>query len=182
MFAGSLLEPGDLLLYLNKIRFLIHYLFLPLLIVVGVNLANRAGAAWATTITKRFSWILAISLGVLDVIRRYVGATFEPKYFAGITRYYSPNVFPVITIAVTVFMVLSGTGILFRSRGKLPWVFIGTLIAFLGNGLPTNNFGTLPASFSEFVMILSLLVTERDVSVSSKSCFAVDYRDLVTDK
>lgn len=182
LFAGSLLEPGDLLLYLNKIRFLVHYLFLPLLIVVGVDLANRAGAVWATTITKRLSWVLAITLGVLDVIRRYVGSTFEPKYFAGITRYYSPNVFPVITIAVSFFMVLIAIGILIRSRGKLPWLFIGTLAAFLGNGLPTNNFGTLPASFSEFVMILSLLVTERDVSFSPESFFAVNSKGLVTDK
>ncbi|WP_414623424.1 hypothetical protein [Calothrix sp. CCY 0018] len=182
LFAGSLLEPGDLLLYLNKIRFLIHYLFLPLLIVVGVDLANRAGAVWATTVTKRLSWILAISLGVLDVIRRYVGSTFEPKYFAGITRYYSPDVLPVVTIAVSFFMVLIGIGILIRSRGKLPWLFIGTLVAFLGNGLPTNNFGTLPASLSEFVMILSLLVTERDVSVSPESFFNVCSGDLVTNK
>ncbi|MEO1427789.1 MAG: hypothetical protein AAFV71_01735 [Cyanobacteria bacterium J06633_8] len=178
LFAGSLIEPGDLLLYLNKIRFLVHYIFLPLLIVVGVDLANRAGAGWATTMTKSLSWVLAISLGVLDVIRRYIGSTFEPKYFAGITRYYSPNVFPITTIAVTIFMVLIGIGILIRSRGKLPWLFIGTLGAFLGNALPASNFGTLPASLSEFVMILSLLVTERDVSVSpeSKSFFYLQPR------
>ncbi|MGF1672828.1 MAG: hypothetical protein ACFCUV_03980 [Rivularia sp. (in: cyanobacteria)] len=182
LFAGSLLEPGNLLLYLNKIRFLIHYLFLPLLIVVGVDLANRAGAAWATTMIKRLSWVLAIFLGVLDVIRRYVGSTFEPKYFAGVTRYYSPNVLPIITIAVSFFMMLIGIGILIRSRGKLPWLFISTLVAFLGNGLPTNNFGTLPASLSEFVMILSLLVTERDVSFAPESFFAGSSRDLVTDK
>jgi hypothetical protein len=182
LFAGSLLEPGDLLLYLNKIRFLVHYLFLPLLIVVGVDLANRAGAVWATTITKRLSWVLAISLGVLDVIRRYVGTTFEPEYFAGITRYYSPNIVPVTTIAVTIFMVLIGTGILIRSRGKLSWLFIGTLAAFLGNVPFLSNFGTLPASLSEFVMILSLLVTERDVSFSPESFFAGNSRDLVTDK
>ena len=182
LFAGSLLEPGDLLLYLNKIRFFIHYLFLPLLIVVGVDLANRARAVWATSMIKRLSWVLAIFLGILDVIRRYVGATFKAEYFAGITRYYSPNVLPIITIAVSFFMVLIGIGILIRSRGQLPWLFIGTLIAFLGNGLPTSNFGTLPASLSEFVMILSLLVTERDVSVSPKSLFDRGSRDLVTDK
>ena len=120
--------------------------------------------------TKRLSWILAIYLGILDIIRRYVGATFEPKYFAGITRYYSPNLvppFPIITIAVTIFMVLIG---------------IGTLIAFLGNGLSTDNFGTLPASCSEFVMILSLLVTERYVSLAPESFFAVGSGDLITDK
>ncbi len=184
LFAGSLLEPGDLLLYINKIRFLVHYLFLPLLIVVGVDLANRAGAVWATKMMKRFSWVLAIYLGVLDVIRRCIGSTFEPKYFAGITRYYSPNALPIITIAVTFFMVLIGIGILVRSRGKLPWLFIGTLAAFLGNALSTNNFGTLPASLSEFVMILSLLVTERDVSVSpqSKSFFCLQSKDVVADK
>ena len=182
LFAGSLLEPGDLLLYLNKIRFLIHYLFLPLLIVVGVDLANRARAVWATAIIKRLSWILAISLGVLDVIRRYVGATFEPKYFAGITRYYSPNVFPIITIAVTVFMVLICIGILIRFRGILPWLFMGTLAALVGNALSHSNPGTLPASLSEFIMILSLLVTEYHVSVSPESFSAVGSRDLVTNK
>jgi hypothetical protein len=79
-------------------------------------------------------------------------------------------------------MVLIGTGILIRSRGKLSWLFIGTLAAFLGNVPFLSNFGTLPASLSEFVMILSLLVTERDVSFSPESFFAGNSRDLVTDK
>lgn len=181
LFAGSFLEAGDLLLYLNKIRFFVHYLFLPLLIVVGVDLANRARAGWATTMLKRLSWVLAIFLGVLDVIRRYVGSTFELKNFAGINRYCT-SLFPVITIAVTVFMVLIGIGILIRSRGKLPWLFVGTLAALVGNALSHRNSGTLLASFSEFAMILSLLITERDVSLAPESFFAVNSRDLVTDK
>ncbi len=165
--AGALLGTGELLMYLNKIRFLVHYLFLPLLIVVGVDLANRAGAAWATPLTQRLSWVLAFCLGILDVLNQYVGLTLEQTSFAGMIRYTGSNIgIPIITIAVSFFVLLIGIGIRVRSKGKLPWLFIGTLVAFLGNALPSSVFGSLPASLSEFLMTLSLLVTQSYMSIS----------------
>ncbi|GAB1545199.1 hypothetical protein NUACC21_78750 [Scytonema sp. NUACC21] len=183
LFAGSFLQPGELLLYLNKIRFLVHYLSLPLLIVVGVNLAYRAGATWATPMIQSLSWVLAICLGILDVIRRYIGTTLELTKFTGIVRYTDPNLgIPIITIAITFFMLLIGIGIFVRSQRKLPWLFAGTLVAFLGNALPQSQFGTLPSTLSEFLMILSLMVTESNVSVSPTPSFSLDSTNLLANK
>lgn len=167
---GALLGPGELLMYLNKIRFLVHYISLPFLIVVGVDLVRSAGAAWATPLTQRLSWVLAFCLAILDVLNRYVGMKLELTSSGGIVRYTALNVgIPIITIAVSVFILLIGIGIQVRSRGKLPWLFIGALVALLGNALPQSLFGTLPASSSEFMLILSLLVTERYTSASPSS-------------
>jgi hypothetical protein len=167
LVSSNWLGDGELLMYLNKIRFFVHYLFLPLLIVVGVDLASRAGALWANSLVQRLSWVLAIFLGILDIVIRYTHLTLKSTTFAGITRYTDPNLgIPIVTIAVNFFMLLIGIGILVRSKGKLPWLFAGTLVAFLGNSLPSCKFGTLPASLSEFLMILSLLVTEYYMSIA----------------
>ena len=65
--GGTLIGEGELLLFLSQIRFLVHYLSVPFLIVVGVELANRAGAGWAILPIRSLAWILASALGILDI-------------------------------------------------------------------------------------------------------------------
>ena len=160
--TGTLIGEGELLQFLSQIRFLIHYLFLPFLIVVGVELANRAGAGWAISLTRWLAWIIAIILGVGDILNRYIGLELEPVYFAGMLRYTAKAAsIPIVTIVVTLFVLVIGIGFWIRTKGKWSWLFFGTLIGLIGNALPISQFGTLPGSGAEFVMTLSLLLTER---------------------
>jgi hypothetical protein len=161
--AGYYLGEGQLLQFLSQIRFLVHYLLLPFLIIVGVELANRAGAGWAIPLTRTLAWILAFTLGILDILNRYVGLKLEPVYFAGVLRYttVTNENAPIVNIAVTLFVLLIGIGIWIRSEGKWGWLFVGALVALIGNALPPSEFGTLPSSASELLMALTLLLTER---------------------
>ena len=107
-------------------------------------------------------WILAIALAVVDIFNRYLGLELEPVYFAGILRYTTPVAsLPIVTVIVTFFVLLIGLGFWIRTQGKWSWLFWGTLIGLIGNVLPISQFGTLPGSAAEFLMVLLLLLTEQ---------------------
>ncbi|MEM7591975.1 MAG: DUF1350 family protein [Cyanobacteria bacterium P01_A01_bin.83] len=160
--GGTLIGEGELLLFLSQIRFLVHYLSLPFLIVVGVELANRAGAGWAILPIRSLAWILASALGIVDIFTRYVGLDLKPVHFAGVLRYTTlVSDVPIVSISVTVFVLLIGLGFWIRTKGGWSWLFWGTLIGLVGNVLPISQFGTLPGSSAELIMVLLLLLTER---------------------
>lgn len=161
---GNLIGEGGLLESLSKVRFLSHDLIVPLFIVIGVELAHRAGAAWATTVVRVLSWAVALGLAGIDITTNYIGLELVPTHFAGILRYSSANSgLPIITIVVNLFMLLIGIGIWIRL--KWSWLFVGTFIALLGNAMPSYIVGTLPGSASEWLMAISLLLTEQQVQL-----------------
>jgi hypothetical protein len=158
---GSLIGAGELLKTLSMLRFLLHYLVVPLFIVIGVELAHRAGAGWANGVMRVLSAIVALGLAAIDITTHYIGLELVPIEFAGILRYHVANLSgpPIITIVVNIFVLLIGIGIWFRL--KWPWLFLGTLLSFFGNALPSDTVGTLAGSASEFVMAIGLLLTEE---------------------
>ncbi|MFN6464239.1 MAG: hypothetical protein RMZ41_020820 [Nostoc sp. DedVER02] len=158
---GSLIGEGELLKTLCMLRFLLHYLVVPLFIVIGVELAHRAGAGWANTVVRVLSAIVALGLAAIDIATHYIGLELVPIEFAGILRYSVANLSgpPIITIVVNLFVLLIGIGIWFRL--KWAWLFVGTLISLIGNAMPSAVVGTLAGSFSELVMAISLLLTEE---------------------
>lgn len=160
--CGQWIGEGTLLQSLNDIRFLLHYLVVPFFIVVAVELASRAGAGWVIPLTRGLGWVLAIGLGILDYLNHYLNLSLVPTEFAGVLRYAqaSPNL-PIVTITINVFLLIISIGIWVRLEGKWPWLLVGTVVAFLGNAIPISEVGTLPGSTSEFILGLTLLLTER---------------------
>ncbi|MDZ8187555.1 MAG: hypothetical protein RMX96_22230 [Nostoc sp. ChiSLP02] len=158
---GSLIGEGEVLKTLSLLRFLLHYLVVPLFIVIGVELAHRAGAGWANNLVRILSWVIALGLAAIDVSSNYIGLELVPVQFMGILRYHLGNVsgLPIITIVVNLFVLLIGIGIWIRQ--KWWWLFVGTLIALVGNAIPSSLVGTLAGSTSEFLMAISLLLTEN---------------------
>ncbi|MEH1843238.1 MAG: hypothetical protein V7L20_32010 [Nostoc sp.] len=161
LLIGSLIGEGELLKTLSMLRFLLHYLVVPLFIVIGVELAHRAGANWANTVVRVLSWVIALGLTAIDVATRYIRLELVPIEFAGILRYHDANLSgpPIITIVVNLFVLVISIGIWFRL--KWPWLFVATLVSLIGNAMPSYAVGTLPGSCSELVMAISLLLTEE---------------------
>jgi hypothetical protein len=162
LLAGSLIREGELLKNLSLVRFFLHYISVPLFIVIGVELAYRAKASWANSVWARgFSWILALSLSIIDIITNYLPLNLIPVRSFGVLRYVDSHVgkLPIITIAVNIFILLIGIGIWYRLKWSV--LFWGAVIAFAGNAVPSSLVGTIIASFSEFAIAISLLLTER---------------------
>lgn len=158
---GSFIGEGKLLESLSMVRFLLHYLVIPLFIVIGVELAHSAGAAWANKPVRVLSWVVALGLAGVDISTNYIGLNLVAENFAGMLRYKVSNLSgpPVITIVVNLFMLLIGIGL--RVRIKWPWLFVGTLVGLVGNAIPSSLVGPIVGSTSEFVMAVSLLLTEQ---------------------
>ena len=160
--AGRFIGEGDVLEKLSMLRFLLHYIIVPFFIVVGVEIAYEAGAKWANQGIRILSWILAAGLAISDVSRNYFGLKLTAYDVLGVLRYTAETaVPPFVTIAVNIFMLLIAIGIWVRL--KWSWLFVGTLIAFIGNAIPTSIVGTFPSCLSELLMALSLLLTEKRI-------------------
>jgi hypothetical protein len=160
---GTKIGSGEFLEQLNRYRYFIHYITVPLLLVIGVEQANRAGAGWAIPLVRSLSALLAVILGIAGITADYPGLTLEPIEFAGILRYAPEHVNapPLVTIAVSIFITAIGIGIWIRSEGQWSGLLISAITALIGNALPLSIVGTLPGSVSEFLLCLSLLLTER---------------------
>lgn len=159
--SGNFIGEGQLLKTLNMVRFLVHFLAVPLFIVVGVELAHRAGANWANTTWRSLSWVLAIAVASFSIVNQFIGLELVPLKFMGVLRYISsnPQNIPISTIIINIFVLLVGIGLWIRIQCR--WVFIGSLISLIGNAIPSSIVGTLVGSTSEFLMALSLILTEK---------------------
>ncbi|NEQ46584.1 MAG: DUF1350 domain-containing protein [Leptolyngbya sp. SIOISBB] len=159
---GNRLGEGSLLLFLSKIRFLAHILVIPFFFVIGIELANRAGAGWVIPLTRGLAWGVAFGLGILEYFNEFLNLSLVPIEFAGLLRYTADSSsVPIVTIVSNLFLLGISIGFWIRLEGKWPWLFFGTLVALIVNTIPIDKIGTLPGSSSEFILVLSLLLTER---------------------
>ncbi|MGJ5629483.1 hypothetical protein [Nostoc sp. CALU 1950] len=158
--VGSLINEGTLLKLLNRLRFLFHNLFVPLLVVIAVNLAYIAGVAWANNpIVYKGCWAIAIGLIVLGLVTDFRQLELIPTTFAGTLRYKPKSCsVPVLTIFTALLVAVIGFYIWCQTQWL--WMFMGTLIMLFGNVLPKSIFGPLIGSAVDCVFILAMLTTE----------------------
>ena len=164
--TGRWLGTGDLLYHLSEVRFLLHFFIVPFFIVVGVELANRAGAGWVIPLTRGLAWVLAIGLGLLDYFSQYLSLELVPEQFAGVLRYTNASVSgpPWVTIISNLFLLAIAIGLWIRFEGKWPWLVVASTLGFVGNAIPISQVGTLSGSTAEFILAVGLLFTEQYVS------------------
>ncbi|HEY9614090.1 hypothetical protein [Allocoleopsis sp.] len=154
---GSCIGEGEVLEFLNRLRFLFHTLFTPLLLVVAVELANYAGVQWfASPIARCMTWLLALGLIEFEFRKKYLTLKLESTTFAGTLRYReAEGSLPMAAILTIALVAL--VGIIIWQTMQCPWVFIGALIMFLGSAVPTRLVGQVLGSGVEIVLVLSLL-------------------------
>ena len=167
LFSGRFIGEGSLLENLSQGRYFLHYAFVPLLIVVAIELAFASKAKWANQIVRVLSWLLAFGIAGYDLVTHFIGLELTPETFAGVLRYVpviTPDtpitqIIPISTIIINIFVCLIGIGIWVRTK-NWPWLFIGSIIALIGNALPSAKYGTLLGSAAECFLVLGLLLTQ----------------------
>jgi hypothetical protein len=160
---GGWLGEGELLHALTQLRFLLHYLVVPFLLIVGIEFAHRIGIFSIVPSTRKFSWTLTIGLGLIDYFNSYLNLSLVPTEFLGVLRYTQeqPAHPPIVAIGVNLFLIVLSIAIWVRSKGKGVCLFWGSLICLLGNAMPLSQVGTLVGSASELVLGMTLLLTEQ---------------------
>jgi hypothetical protein len=158
---GHWIGSGTVLQTLSFFRYILHFCAIPLFVVVGVELADHFGLAWATRTARWLSWGIAIGLIMINLASQLIHLNLVPINFMGVLRYTdaAPSGPPIITILVNLLILYIGA--IFWSKRKWPWLFIGTLISVIGNAIPIAIVGTIIGSTSECLMALSLLLTEQ---------------------
>ena len=160
LWLGNWIGEGQLLENLSQVRFLLHYLAVPLLIVVAIELAYRSEAKWANKFSRISSWLLAFGLAGYDIFNNFIGLQLKPELFDNVLLYVSvSSQLSVITIIINIFVLLVGIGIWVRTK-KWQWLFVGASIGMVGNAFPVSQAGTLPGSATEMILSLSLLLTQ----------------------
>jgi hypothetical protein len=156
---GSFIDEGGLLKFLNQLRHLIHSLFVPLLIVATTELARAAGVSWANHLLIGWgTWLLTLTMMAIGVARNVLSSQLIPIKFAGTLTYKRENASHLPANLTTLIVAIAGIYIWLQS--SWPWMFVGTLLVFCGNALPTRKFGALISSASEMVFMLALLATQ----------------------
>lgn len=157
---GRFIEQGALLESLNRLRFLLHNLFVPLLVVVAVKLASNAGVVWVNNPTVYYGcWVIALGLITFGLVNDFVGLELVPITFAGSLRY-KPKSCGLPMLPILTALLVAVMGFFIWREINWPWMLVGTLVMFSGNALPTRIFGTLISSAVDFVFISALLATQ----------------------
>jgi len=164
---GGWLGEGQLLYDLTQIRFLLHYLVLPFLVVIGVEFCHRTGFLAIAPTVQKLSWTIAIGLGLLDYFNSYLNLSLVPTEFLGVLRYTQgqPAHPPIVAISVNLFLLAISIAICVRLKQKGFCLLWGTLICLLGNAIPLSQVGTLIPNASELVLGITLLLTEQYLQV-----------------
>ncbi|MFQ4141586.1 hypothetical protein [Chlorogloeopsis sp. ULAP02] len=158
--VGSLIAEGGLLKLLNRLRFIFHNLFVPLLVVNAFKQACDAGVTWAShPIVSKGCWTLTIGIITLGIINEIRHQEFVPVNIGGTLRY-RPQIYgvPILTILTAILVAVAGFCI--WQEIQCPWMFVGTVIMLFCNALPKNAFGVVVSSASDFLFMLGLLATE----------------------
>ena len=161
--SGRLLGEGPLLEALSLPRFLFRALFLPMVLVVGVEYARRADLAWARQkITLAGAWAAALALAGWEGTSVY-GQTLLAREFSGTLRYVSTAGEGPGLAAWAPALVTLVVGVFLWKPARWPWLFAGAVGMLAGNAVPGRVAGPLLGAAAEVLWVWALVATERRV-------------------
>ncbi|WOX05909.1 hypothetical protein [Microbulbifer pacificus] len=166
---GPILVESPSYLLLSTLRFWVHALVLPwLLVFVACVLQGRVKSArvryWLPPIACLLAAVAVIAGYVFDLASlELVRADYYPRLVASVAQ---P---PFATIAVNLLVVIAGIW-LWRT-GKWPWLFAGALQIFLLNGVAAGrDWGFCVGNMAELVFVFSLCATLYVLTQSGDTC------------
>jgi hypothetical protein len=159
--AGQIAGKSEMLLSLNKMRFILHASATPLLVLFAWYAAKESdprmhdqkkilAIAWLITILLMFVEFFTIRNLQLEAVTEYGVLKYAPLHSHG------P---PVMVIGVSVFLLISG-GIVWKKTGWF-WMFAGIAIMTAGSAIPFDPGSAAVTNLFELILISSLLFTKR---------------------
>ena len=186
---GSTIGEGDLLLAMNGVRFVAHYVGLPMIFIGVGALAREAGFAWA-----QHKWVMGLFCAVatffiVDDLWKFYHATFYPSWFADTLRYTthiaeytacSPDaeigigkpIPPIPAITLTFVLITFGFYLWYKIGWK--WLPIGAIVAMVFFAIPYASTGGVFSNIGEAILAITLLrtavhIAQRHEAAASQS-------------
>jgi hypothetical protein len=169
---GSSLGEGQLLLAMNTVRFLAHYIFLPFTLIAIGSMAKQAGFKWAQPKWVLGAFCLLASYFMLHDLWLFYNASFYPSCFADTLRYTthisewtvcSPDaevgigqrIMPLPAITLSNMLILFGGYLWWKIGYK--WLFLGTLLATAFFAVPFSATGGIVGNVGEPIISVVIL-------------------------
>lgn len=172
--VGSKIGEGDLLLAMNNVRFIAHYVSLPMIFIGVGALAREAGFGWAQR-----KWVMGIfcvvaTFFILDDLWQFYQATLYPSCFADTLRYTtriaeytacSPDadigvgtrILPYPAITLTFTLIAFGFYLWYKIGWK--WLPIGAIVAMVFFAIPYSSTGGIFSNIGEPILAITVLLT-----------------------
>ena len=158
---GSLIGEGNLLKGFNLLRYWIHALITPMLILFSWSAVRKVGVDWLDTKAAFItSALLTASLIVWELIDNTIGIVLEPSRKYGVVSY-EPALTqgpPVMVIGVSVILLLAGA-ILWK-KAKWKWMAIGVIIMGIGSVVSFPVKSEAIVNGFELILMASLWATK----------------------
>ncbi len=171
---GSTLGEGSLLLGMNTVRFLAHYILLPLSIIAIGSMARQAGFKWAQPKIVMAAFCVLATYFMVHDLWRFYNATFYHSCFADTLRYTthiaqytvcSPDdivgtgqrIAPVPAITLNNMMLVFGAYLWWKIGYK--WLFLGVLASTAFFAVPYASTGGIVGNIGEPIISIVILMT-----------------------
>jgi len=170
---GSTIGEGPLLLGMNTVRFLAHYILLPMLFIALGSMARQAGFNWAQPKIVMAAFCVLATYFMAHDLWLFYNATFYPSCFADTLRYTthiseytacSPDdiigtgqrIPPVPAITMSYMRLVFGIYLWWKIGYQ--WLFLGTLAAMAFFAVPYSSTGGIVGNLGEPVSSVVLLL------------------------
>jgi hypothetical protein len=159
---GREIGEGNTLENLSYLRFWLHALFTPTLILSALYICQEFGFIWAKkTFWRTVFSLLTIGLIFYELLTSVKGLELESVWRNGVLTYEpsGDSNSPIMVGAVT--LVLIFIGLIFLKKFHFPWLFISTILIILGgiSQIWLKNFPIM--NILEFLLVASLLLTKQ---------------------
>ena len=170
---GRFLGEGDLLLYLTYIRYLAHYIGMPLSIIALGAMAREAGFAWAQPKAVMALFCLVAVFFIVDDMYIFLQLDFYPACVEDTFRYLtqvsedracSPDSFvggdrvpPFAPITFTVGMIALGLLLWWRDGWK--WMALGSICAMPLFAAPSTVAGGILGNVGEPILSFAFVAS-----------------------
>ncbi|MET3941625.1 hypothetical protein ABIC22_004437 [Paenibacillus sp. PvP094] len=160
--AGHLIGEGELLKGLSSVRFWLHAFATPTLILVGYYILRSSQVKFSKhIITHITAWLITLGL----IIYQIVSSTLQevksliPIEEYGVLRYTSESLAGPPFMVIIVGFLLLIIGIIVLVKQKWVWLFVGTLLLFIGQGLQIPVASTAVTNIFELILMVSIWIT-----------------------
>jgi len=159
---GRFIGEGTVLENLSYIRFWLHALFTPTLILFAWYIYSNTGLPLAkNTYWKVLAYLLTIALILYDLFTSVQGLKLEPAWKNSVLTYNSVEQSGIPMMVIILTLVLGVAGLLLTVKFRFAWLLVGVLLIILGS-IVSNWIKYFPMmNILEFLLIVSLLLTKQ---------------------
>lgn len=172
---GKLVGEGDMLYYLNYMRFVLHAFITPLLVVYSIGILQEANITWAKRTSVFFiAVVYTLILIGIELATSIWGLELRAALEYGALRYESvaeASGPPIMILLATVVMLICSV-FLWLKRGWI-WFFIGVIVMTVGSMIPMDVPSSAITNAFELFLMTTLVLTKRWVRTHKQTNFSL---------